>query len=62
MDTYTKIILTVIAICLIFLAVQGQAVVRAKSSLSCTGELNANAWGGVEATLGGYTISLRCDD
>ena len=27
---------------------------------NCPGTLKANAWGGVEASLGGYSVSLDC--
>lgn len=63
-DTYTKIVLTVIAACLLVLTIRVlnvAPVLRAATSYSCTGELKANAWGGVEATIGGYTVRVTCD-
>jgi len=62
-DLYTKVVLTIIAICLIALTVRLghlEPVARAQTSLRCTGELTANAWGGTEKIIGGYSVDVRC--
>jgi len=35
---------------------------RAAGSIKCSGELKANAWGGTEASIGGYKIDIRCSE
>ena len=34
--------------------------VKAGSDLTCSGALKANAYGGTEATIGGYELHLSC--
>jgi hypothetical protein len=62
-DLYVKVVLTVIAACLIALTVNSftPALRAASGSTTCKGELKANAWGGTAATLGGYEVKLECD-
>ena len=65
-NTYTKAVLTVIAVCLLVLVfgkVFTPTVASASSaqdSYSCDGTLKANVWGGAEPTIGGYKISFDC--
>ncbi len=62
-DSYTKLMLTIIAGCLLVLAVRsGPWVERAvaQPAISCQGQLKANAHGGTEANLGGYQILVTC--
>lgn len=62
-DLYTKVVLTIIAICLITFAVRLgrlEPVVRAQTSFQCTGELKANAWGGTRESIGGYRVDVNC--
>lgn len=63
-DLYTRVLLTIIAICLTVLTLRAVWPVpeaKAATSTTCTGELKANAWGGIEPALGGYKIQIRCD-
>jgi hypothetical protein len=63
-DRYAKIVLTVIAVCLLAIAMRVlniEPIASAASSMSCKGELQANAWGGIKETIGGYEIQLKCD-
>jgi hypothetical protein len=61
-DAYTRTILTLIAACLIVLTVNALTPrVRASDSIHCTGTLKANAWGGIESTIGGYNVDVTCD-
>ena len=60
-DTYTKFILTFIAICLVALIfMKFEPRVTAQSSVNCTGTLKSNAFGGAEPIIGGYNVSVRC--
>jgi hypothetical protein len=63
-DRATKVILAVIAFGLLANAltplVRPVSVAAAGGSLSCRGELKANAWGGTAATIGGYEVALDC--
>ncbi len=62
-DFYTKTILTVIAICLMILTLRTVQLVPeaiAQGSFSCTGDLKANAYGGVASLIGGYRVDIRC--
>lgn len=65
-DRLTKILLGVIAIALWILALNPwlrpePVAAQEDISFDCTGKLEANAWGGTEATLGGYSMKLECD-
>jgi hypothetical protein len=62
-DRCTKILLVLIALGLFANAIApfGRPLpVRAADSFKCEGELKANAWGGTEATIGGYKVDLSC--
>jgi len=62
-DSYTKVLLTIIAVCLVVLTLSVlnvEPVARAQSPFRCSGEAKANAFGGIESLTGGYEISLRC--
>jgi hypothetical protein len=60
-DPYTRFVLTVIAGCLIALVLRSSSSdVGAQTTLKCTGQLKANAWGGSEPSIGGYSIDLNC--
>jgi hypothetical protein len=60
-DRYTKTVLTIIAICLVALIfMKFEPRVTAQSSVTCTSDLTANAFGGTESLVGGYRVSLRC--
>ena len=63
-DRYTKVILTVIAASLMVLAV-GEVVdvepaLATSTQVRCTGNLTANAFGGAEPIVGGYSVQVRC--
>ena len=61
-DLYLKVVLTVIAACLVALTINSfTPSVRASGSTTCKGELKANAFGGTSALTGGYDIKLECD-
>ncbi len=61
-DWYTKTILGIIAIALLAIALRPQVrEAWAENSVTrCTGEMKANAWGGTEASIGGYEIEVTC--
>lgn len=63
-DLYMKVVLTIIAACLAIWALRSGSVVtevRAQTSLKCTGQVTANAFGGTQALIGGYAIELKCN-
>ena len=62
-DLYTKTILTVIAAALVALVVRDVPLVstaNAQATTRCTGIIKANAFGGIEELVGGYTVDVRC--
>lgn len=62
-DRYTKILLTIIAACLVALVARELPLVapaHAQSGIRCDGELKANSWGGTEKSLGGYRVDITC--
>ncbi len=62
-DMYTKTILTVIAICLLTLSYRLVSPVpeaNAQGTVSCTGTLTANAFGGITEIIGGYNVRINC--
>ena len=65
-DKLTKVLLGIIAIALWMIVLNPwlrsvPVAAREQVSFECTGRLKANAWGGIEATLGGYSVNLDCD-
>jgi hypothetical protein len=63
-DRTTKLLLLVIALGLfanaVALLIRPQQA-HAAGSLSCTGEIKANAWGGTTASIGGYNVDVKCE-
>lgn len=62
-DRTTKIILVVIALILfanLMATLVHPPATSAQTSFACTGELTANAWGGTQATIGGYRVDVKC--
>ena len=62
-DTYTRIVLTVIAACLLVLTARTlgvEPVAHASQEMTCKGELTANGFGGVQPISGGYSVNVRC--
>ena len=65
-DKLTNVLLAAIAIALLMIALNPwlrpvPIAAQAQISFDCTGELKANAWGGIEPTIGGYEVELSCD-
>lgn len=70
-DKITKLLLAAIALALWMILltswlqpmpVRAQEVLTSNHpSFSCTGKLTANAYGGVESMVGGYSIKVDCD-
>jgi len=63
-DTYTKFILSIIALCLVVLVFSKTSIINkavAATSMHCTGEIKANAWGGTTKSIGGYEVDIKCD-
>ena len=60
----TAVSLTVIALCLVVLTLRVVSVpsAQAGTSMSCTGDLKANAWGGMEPSIGGYKVNINCSN
>ena len=68
-DLYVKVVLTIIAACLLMLSVHQLAPsasaqiapsAGAPTSFKCSGELKAGANGGTAAQVGGYKVELAC--
>ncbi|MGF6658205.1 hypothetical protein OKW34_008795 [Paraburkholderia youngii] len=65
LDPYTKVALTVIAICLLVLAGRTISVgleAEASTSLKCSGELRANPNGATAPSIGGYIVNIQCNN
>jgi hypothetical protein len=66
MDKTTKLPLAVIALGLWLNAfvplLRPARTVKASESFKCTGDLKANAWGGTEASIGGYRVDISCQE
>jgi len=63
-DTYTKFILSIIALSLTVIAFSNTSIINkavASSSMSCTGVIKANAWGGIKESIGGYEVDVKCE-
>jgi len=62
-DYYTKLMLTLIAGCLLMILFRSDLWVDkavAQAAITCKGELKANESGGTEAIVGGYQIQVSC--
>ena len=64
-DRVTKVLLGVIAITLFMIAMNQwvqpvPVMAQGSASFDCTGQLKANAFGGIESMVGGYRITLNC--
>jgi len=62
-DLYTKVVLTLIACCLVILALRTGPRVQtaaAQAAITCEGQLKANARGGTAPGVGGYRIQVSC--
>ncbi|WP_152693274.1 hypothetical protein [Caballeronia mineralivorans] len=65
LDFYSKATLTVIAICLLVLTGRTFSIgpeVRASTLLTCNGQLKANSNGGTAKDIGGYLVSIQCNN
>jgi hypothetical protein len=63
MDLYTKLILTVIAACLLALVLRdgiGVSPLTAQQTIVCHGQMTANEHGGTRANVGGYQFEVSC--
>ena len=65
-EKLTKVLLGIIAIALWVIALNPwlrplPVAAEEDVSFDCTGSLSANPWGGIEPTLGGYSVTLDCD-
>lgn len=60
----TKIVLTIIAACLVALVARDVPLVcpaqAAQSAIQCQGERKANSWGATDRTLGEYRVDNTC--
>jgi hypothetical protein len=64
-DSFTKLLLALIALGLFANALSPllrPKPVRAANSTTCKGTLKANAWGGTEASIGGYDVDVTCSE
>jgi hypothetical protein len=62
-DLYTKLMLTLIAGCLLAIAVRRGPSVEsavAQAAITCQGQLKANAHGGNAPNVGGYQLQVSC--
>jgi hypothetical protein len=64
-DLYVKVVLTIIAGCLVALTFRGatlMAPVRAVALTTCTGDMRATSAGAMQASLGAsYKIQVTCN-
>jgi hypothetical protein len=64
-DLYVKVLLTIIAGCLVALTFRSGALmstVRAAASTTCTGDMRATSAGAMQASLGAsYAIRVTCN-
>jgi hypothetical protein len=64
-DVYVRIVLTIIAACLVTLVLRGgtwMSDARAAALTTCKGEMNATSAGPMQAALGAsYRIEVRCE-
>jgi hypothetical protein len=64
-DLYVKVLLTIIAGCLVALTFRGGSVmtgVRASTATTCTGELKSTSSGPIHTSTGGsYSIHVTCN-
>jgi hypothetical protein len=64
-DLYLKVLLTIIAACLLALTFRSSALipgVRAATSTKCSGEMRATTAGPMQASLGAsYKIEVTCN-
>ncbi len=65
-DRTTKLLLALIAVGLwlnaVALLFHPVRAVRASGKITCDGKLKANAWGGTEASIGGYDVDVTCQE
>ena len=62
-DLYTKLVLTVIAACLLILVLRdgiGVTPLAAQRAITCRGVMTANEHGGTRANVGGYQFDVSC--
>ena len=62
-DLYTKLILTIIAGCLLALVLRsgiGVSPLAAQRAITCHGQMTANEHGGTKANVGGYQFEVSC--
>ncbi len=62
-DLYTKLILTIIAGCLLASLLRsgiGVTPLEAQRAITCHGQMTANAHGGTRANVGGYDFEVSC--
>lgn len=63
-DRTVKLLLLAIALGLwanIAVSLIRPVAASAQSEISCDGTLKANAFGGIEPSIGGYKISMKCE-
>ena len=62
-DLYNRVVLTIIAGCLLVLTLQAALPkVRAAGSTTCTGEMRATSSSPIQASIGSsYKIEVRCE-
>jgi hypothetical protein len=64
-DLYLRVLLTIIAACLIALTFRSGSLMplaRAATSTTCTGEMKATSSGPMQASIGAsYRIDVKCD-
>jgi len=64
-DLYVRILLTIVAGCLMVLVFHGVSLmprVRAATSMTCTGEMKATSAGPMQASIGSsYKIEVTCN-
>ena len=63
-DLYLKSVLTIIALCLVIMTVKLVSPISNAHAMEgyahCTGKIQANAWGGIKESIGGYEVDITC--
>jgi len=63
LDLYTRLMLAVIAGCLLLITLRsglGVSVLSAQRVITCHGRMTANEHGGTRANVGGYEFEVSC--
>jgi hypothetical protein len=61
-DTYTRLVLTIIAACLLAIVFRGAGQIHAAAKTTCSGEMKATSANAMQASIGAsYRIQVTCE-